>query len=180
MEPRQGRSLGLFMTTWSRALDSSTLDYNTSNKHRLYSVKPLTFGLACCSSWAIYPKFILTSCCALKDISTFIQQCNLISYFRRARGWAGKHLSHSFKEATQLLSFILIKPLHPAWMRKARIAQENPFSWYTGPGGIGPALSQECYSHEHSFWNSGKFTGSEQKRASTELKEVCQRVKQLP
>lgn len=104
--------------------------------------------------------FILPSCCTLTDVSTIIQQCSLSPCFRRARvGWQTFAV---FKEVTQLLPIIVIKPLHPAWIRKARIVQRKLLSHGTLAWGTG-LISQECYSHEHSFGDSGKFTESEQK-----------------
>lgn len=169
---------GAWASPWphgSEPSDNSTLDYNTSNKHHLSGVHwHLSLFVTAAVRLSILTIFILPSCCTLTDVSTIIQQCSLSPCFRRARG--GLANIYCFKEVTQLLPIIVIKPLHPAWIRKARIVQENPFSWYTGPGGTG-LISQECYSHEHSFGDSGKFTESEQKRASTEHTEAFQRVK---
>lgn len=123
----------------SEPSDNSTLDYNTSNKHHLYGVHwHLRLFVTAAVRLSILTIFILPSCCTLTDVSTIIQQCSLSPCFRRARG--GLANIYCFKEVTQLLPIIVIKPLHPAWIRKARIVQENPFSWYTGPGALAWSL----------------------------------------
>lgn len=132
------------MTTWIRALRqlNTWLQYKQQTPPLWCS---LTFELVCySSSFSVYSDYFHTSQLLHSDrLSTIIQQCSLSPCFRRARG--GLANIYCFKEVTRLLPIIVIKPLHPAWIRKARIVQENPFSWYTGPGGTGLDLSRMLF-----------------------------------
>lgn len=146
------------MTHGSEPSDNSTLDYNTSSKHHLYGVHwHLSLFVTAAVRLSILTIFHASQLLHSWQTWVLLSSSAVLALFRARGGLANIYCFKSYTTVTNCHKspYILLN-------KEGKNSTRKPFLMVHWPWGTG-LISQECYSHEHSFGDSGKFTESEQK-----------------